>query len=244
MFSKRNNRFGSTKRTVSDDWIAALPRDKAHLFDVVVRSWESSYAMASVSLNEAFSLRSRGELVGARLQVAVSADLLARAAVVLVEACQSISNRGRHISNVPQVLPLNTEFFKGQTAQSAASWNEFLHRVLFADRSRFFQKLRILSETLESLGGEFYAEADDLSGARSVHPSDSWKALEGHHYDFNTCLRESEVLLKCFLRALPTEQLEAFGAELDVVPSPEKMKKIRMAGPRLNPQHRHSPATA
>jgi hypothetical protein len=242
VFSKRNSsRF--TKRSVSDDWISSLPRDQAHLFDVVVRNWESSYAMASVSLNEAFSLRLRGELVGARFQVAISADLLARAAVILVGACQSISNRGRHISNVPRVLPLNTEFFKGQTAQSAASWNEFLHRVLFADRSRFFQKLRILSETLESLVGEFYAEADDLSGAQSVHPDRSWKALEGHHYDFNTCLREAEVLLKCFLRALPAEQLEAFGAELNVAPSPERMKKIRTAGQRL-PQHRHSSAIA
>ncbi len=244
MFSKRNNPSRSTKRSVSDDWIAALPRDKAHLFDVVVRGWESSYAMASVSLNEAFSLRLRGELVGARGQVAISADLLARAAVVLVEACQSISNRGRHISNVPQVLPLNTEFFKGQTAQSAASWNEFLHRVLFADRSRFFQKVRILCETLESLVGEFYVEADDLSGAQSVHPDASWKALEGHHYDFNTCLREAEVLLKCFLRALPAEQVESFGAELNVAPSPEKVRRIRTAGLRFNPQHRHSSAPA
>jgi hypothetical protein len=243
VFSKRNS-SGFTKRSVSDDWISSLPRDKAHLFDVVVRNWESSYAMASVSLNEAFSLRLRGELVGARFQVAISADLLARAAVILVGACQSISNRGRHISNVPQVLPLNTEFFKGQTAQSAASWNEFLHRVLFADRSRFFQKLRILSETLENLVGEFYAEADDLSGAQSIHPDQSWKALEGHHYDFNTCLREAEVLLKCFLRALPTEQVEAFGMELNVTPAPEKMERLRSIGQRLHPQHRHSSATA
>lgn len=242
MFFKRNSRF--TKRSVSDDWVSALPRDKAHLFDVVVRNWESSYAMASVSLNEAFALRLRGELVGARFQVAVSADLLARAAVILVGACQSISNRGRHIANVPRVLPLNTDFFKGQTAQSAASWNEFLHRVLFADRSRFFQKLRILSETLESLVGEFYAEADDLSGAQSVHPDRSWLALEGHHYDFNTCLREAEVLLKCFLRALPAEQMEAFSEELNVAPSLEKMKRIRAASQRFQPQHRHSSATA
>ena len=228
---------------MSDDWIASLPREKAQLFDVVVRRWESSYAMASISLNDAFSLRCRGELVGARQQVAVSAELLARIAATLIDACQSISSRGRRIANVPQVRPLNTEFFKGQTAQSAASWNELLHYILFAGRSRFFQKLRILSETLESLVVEFHAQADELSGARSIHPHDAWESLKSHHYDFNTCLREAEILLKSFLRALPIEQIPAFACELDVVASPEKLDKIRSIRARLTPPHKQRFAT-
>ena len=197
--------------------------------------------MVSISLNEAISLRSRGELVGARLQVAVSAELLARIAAVLIGACQSISNRGRHLSTIPQVQPLNTEFFRGQTAQSAASRNEILHRVLFADRSRFFQKIRILSETLELLLDEFRAESDELSDALSIHPNDTWKKLESHHYDFNTCLREAEVLLKSFLRALPAEQIAAFADELDVTP-PAKAKKPAAARQRLAPLPKHRSA--
>jgi hypothetical protein len=239
VFLGRKKNPHSTKRSVSDEWIAALPREKGQLFDAVVRRWECSYAMVSISLNEAFSLRSRGELIGARQQVAVSDELLARIAVVLIEGCQSISNRGRHISNVPQVLPLNTEFFKGQTAQSAASWNEFLHHVLFADRSRFFQKLRILSETLEMIVSEFHGEVEELSDGLSLHPNESWLSLESFHYDFNTCLRETEILLKSFLRALPLEQVSAFGEEIDVTPSPEKVERFRVASPRFSPPLRH-----
>ena len=209
-----------------------MPRDKSQLFDKVVHRWESSYAMASVSLNDALTLRSRGELVAARMQVAISAQLMERIAQLLIGTCCSISDRGRHISDVPQVLPLNTEYFRGQTAQSAASWNEFLHHVLFADRSRFFQKLRILSETLESLVREFAADIDDLSAAQSVHPNDCWKLLEIHHYDFNTCLREAEVLLKSFLRVLPPEQVGAFAEEMEVTAAGEKPRKT--ARPRLN----------
>jgi hypothetical protein len=243
VFSKRKQTSHSSRRTVSDDWIAALPREKGQLFDQIVRRWESSYAMVSISLNEAFSLRSRGELIGARQQVNVSDELLARAAVVLISSCQSISTRGRHINSVPRVLPLNTEFFKGQTAQSAASWNEFLHRVLFADRSRFFQKLRILSETLENLVGEFHAVAEELSSALAIHPNDSWETLESSHYDFNTCLREAEVLLKSFLRALPMEQLVTFAEEMDVTASPEKLQRLRNPTPRQTPQHKQRSAT-
>jgi hypothetical protein len=43
--------------------------------------------------------------------------------------------------------------------------------------------------------------------------------LECLHYDFNTCLRESEILLKCFLGALPASQLMQFEQTL-LIPVP------------------------
>jgi hypothetical protein len=165
-------------------------------------------------------------LVRARQQVSVSADLLARLSASLVGACGVLSGRGRHISNVPNVAPLNTDNFRGETAQTAASWNEFLHRVLFASRSRYFQKLRILSETLENVAREYNDAAEDVTAGVSVKPGDSWDKLECLHYDFTTCLREAEVLVKSFLRVLPGEQIGAFASELDAVPVPEKRKTV------------------
>jgi hypothetical protein len=178
--------------------------------------------MTSVSLDDGFSLRARGELVRARQQVSISADLLSRLAASLVGACAVLSDRGRHISNLPNVAPLDAENFRGETAQTAASWNEFLHRVLFASRSRYFQKLRILSETLQKLTTEYNDAAQDIAAASAVKPGDSWEKLECLQYDFTTCLREAEVLVKSFLRVLPGEQLAAFASELDAVPAPER----------------------
>ena len=118
--------------------------------------------------------------------------------------------------------PLNTENFRGETAQTAASWNEFLHRVLFASRSRYFQKLRILGETVQKLGVEYNEAAEDVAAGISVQPVDCWDKLECLHYDFTTCLREAEVLVKSFVRVLPGEQLSAFASELDAMPVPQK----------------------
>jgi hypothetical protein len=182
--------------------------------------------MTSVSLDDAFSLRARGELVRARQQVSMSAELLSRLAAALLLACGVLSDRGRHISNVPNVAPLNAENFRGETAQTAASWNEFLHRVLFASRSRYFQKLRILSETVQNLTREYAEAADDIAAGISIQPGDSWDKLECLHYDFTTCLREAEILVKSFLRALPGEQVTAFASELDAVPVPERRPTI------------------
>jgi hypothetical protein len=207
----------------------ALPREKNYVFDIAVRQWECSYAMMSVALDDALSLRARGELVCARQQVRVAADLLGRLADALLGFCDAVGKRARQIEKVPVVEPMRTEFFRGDIAQSAASWNAVLHRLLFGERQRFVQKLRVLSETVENLDREFASTADELAKGISVQPSDGWKMLDCLHYDFNTCLRETEVVLKSFLRALPSDQLPAFAAELEAPVPAKRVRRVRTA---------------
>jgi hypothetical protein len=194
------------------------------VFDATVARWECIYAMMSIALDDALALRSSGRLICARQQVSVVSDLLSRLSEILVSFCTTLSNRGRHIGNLPAVEPLNSEFFRGDTAQSAASWNAILHQVLFGERSRFFHKVRILSGTLEQLESEFTELAGDVYASVPPDHADSWRTLECLHYDFNTCLREAEVVLKSFLFALPASQLSAFAAELE---NPPATKRVR-----------------
>jgi len=233
LFYKRKRGPVPSRRAVPEDWLAALPRDKSQIFDGVVRQWECSYAMMSVALDDALTLRLRGELVCARQQVQITANLVARFAGSLIAACTSIAEAGRHVSDLPVVEPLKTQFFRGDTAQSAASWNGLLHHVLFGDRLRFFHKLRILSSTVERLDGEFDRAAADLADGVSEQPGVCWAALDSVHYDLNTCLREAEVVLKAFLRALPTEQSAAFSAIMTTPPSarrvPERQRLTRVS---------------
>lgn len=204
--------------------MTALPRDKQQVFDTVVARWECIYAMMSIALDDAIALRLRGQLVCACQQVSVSADLFGRLADSLVSFCATLTNRGRHIASLPVVEPLKTEFFRGDTGQSAASWNSILHHVLFGERSRFFHKLSILSTTLEQLNSEFSETAADIASGLSTEPSASWRTLECQHYDFNTCFREAEVVLKSFLHAIPARHLASFAAELDNPPATKLLR--------------------
>jgi hypothetical protein len=212
------------QRRVLDDWVAVLPREKGQLYQVVVRRWECAYAMMSVALDEALSLRASGELVCARQQVSIASGLLGRLTPSLISLCDTLSARGRQVAKFPVVEPMNAEFFRGNTGQSAASWNGILHHVLFSSRSRFFHKLRILSQTLTLLEGEFEEAASEISKGLSVQPGDCWQRLDTLHYDFNTCLRESEVVLKSFLRMLPEDQLPALARDLDAPPLPKQLR--------------------
>jgi hypothetical protein len=222
---RRKRTTASGRRSVVQDWIAPLAREKSQLFDSIVRRWESGYAMMSVALDDAFCLRTRGNLVNARMQVYVAAGLLSRLGGVLTGACQVISDRARHSPDLPAVEPLKTEFFRGETAQSAASWNAVLHHILFGDRPRFFQKVRILRDTVERLVEEFQRSSADLMEGVSADPGSPWDSLDSLHYDINTCLRESEVVLKGFLHALPNDQLSAFAEAID---DPPASKRLRM----------------
>jgi hypothetical protein len=186
--------------------------------------------MMSVALDDALSLRSRGELVCARQQVAVAADLLESLASSLTAFCGTVQRRGRLLSELPAVKPLNSTFFRGNTARGAASWNEIIHHVLFRGRSRFLHKLRILSEMLQALDREFREASGDIARGMDTQPIASWLKLDDLHYDFNTCLREIEVVLKSFLRAVPADQLPVLARELDAVPA----SKLRRLKPRLS----------
>jgi len=217
MFSRRS-KFQSAHRNVCEDWITALPREKARTFEALVRQWECTYAMMSIALDDAVSFRARGELVCARQQVSIAAELLERLGGALNFLCETLTTRARRLRDLPCVEPLNTNFFRGNTGRSAASWNSILHHILFGHRSRFFHKLRILSETVDHLSGEFREAAGDIAKGLATQPSDCWERLECLHYDFNTCLRETEVVLKSFLRILPSEQLAGLSTELDVAP--------------------------
>lgn len=216
VFSRRMRRSVSNyvRRSVTDDWIRGLPHDKRQIFDSIVHRWECSFAMMSVALDDALSMRARGQIVCARQQVSVSAVLLSRLSDSLVAFCELIASRGRYIRQVPPVEPLNVEFFRGNTAQSAATWNGILHFVVFGERSRFVHKLKILAETVTQLEREFDKAARDIA-AETVVPPKCWATLDHLHYDFTTCLREAEVVFKSFLRALPTEQLAALAGEIE-----------------------------
>ena len=212
--------MGFVRKSVHEDWIAWLPVDKRRVFEEVTRHLEDAYAMLSVSLNDALSFREQGELARARENIAVSAGLVSRLADPLLSACQILETRGSHLSSTPSVAPLNPANFRTQIARNTAGWDQLLHHILFASRSRYSHKLHALQFTISSLAEEFVTAAEELESGMQTRPDQCWLNLDSLHYDLNTCLREALVILKSFLRALPEGALPAVQGELDSLTSP------------------------
>ncbi len=214
-------------RSVAEDWLAWMPAEKDGLFEATVAEFEAGYVMLSVALNESLAMKATGSLIQAREQAGVAASLCDRLAARLLAVIRALEDHGRHFGTLPNVAPLDVKFFRGMTAQHLARKNSLLSKVLLSARSKFFHKLQGLMETLEELRGEFCAAADELSEGFSIHPESQWRELDVLHFDLNTCLRETIVVLKSFLCALPNEEVQ---------PLSQKLQPVVPAFPALRPR--------
>ncbi|HET7107324.1 MAG TPA: hypothetical protein VFI38_10985 [Candidatus Acidoferrum sp.] len=183
-----------------------------------LRGLETSYAMFSVNLDEAIGLRRDGRFGKAHQVLSVTPALCKRLADPLQMLLRAMLGHAKHFRVIPNLSPLDPENFQQAKSRRAASFNGICSRIFLSQRSQFLHKISTLLEMVENLNEAFSKAAGELSDPASVYPEREWELLDASHYDLNTCLRESIVLLKCFLLALPDEQLMEFNATLQGAP--------------------------
>jgi hypothetical protein len=121
-----------------------------------------------------------------------------------------MGEHAKHYGTVPNAAPLDSANFRGQLEQRSAKLNSLLSRVLLSQRAQFLYKIHVLEEMVEGLQQTFRSTAEELMSGVSIAPGSHWRALDAAHFDLNTCLRETIVILKSFFVALPDDEIEAF----------------------------------
>ena len=227
--------------SVKDDWRAGLPKEKAQVFHEYVHELETIYCMLSVSLDEAIELRQLG-LPGKSLQaVGITSELCKLLTQALVGLLRALSEHAKHYGTIPNAAPLDPANFQGQRGQRSARMSSLLNRVLLSHRLQFLHKVSTLEEMVDDLGKDFRNAADDLAQGISLNPKKIWAELDAGHYDLNTCLRESIVVFKSFLIALPDGQVGAFE---DTVLQQSGPREAGLASPQRMIRHRRMTAIA
>lgn len=228
-------------KSVKDDWRAWLPNEKAQVYEEQVRELESSYAMLSISLDEALELRQMGQLVKSRQAVGMTSALCRLLTQVLGGLLRALSEHAKHYGIIPNAAPLDPDNFQSSRSQRSARMNNLLNHVLFTQRLQFLHKVSTLEEMVEDLGNDYRYAADDLAEGFGVNPKKRWDEVDSDHYDLNTCLRESIVVFKSFLVALPESQIEALQRTIrQQIQSPHP----RDTAPHRVIRHRRMPAIA
>jgi hypothetical protein len=185
-----------------------------------LRGLETSYAMFSVNLDEAIGLRRHGRFDKAHQNLSVTPALCKRLADPLLTLLRAMLVHAKHFRVIPNLTPLDPENFQQAKSRRAASFNGICSRIFLSQRSQFLHKISTLLELVENLNESFLEAAEELNDPSAMQPEREWDLLDASHYDLNTCLRESIVLLKCFLLALPDEQLLEFNGALHGTPIP------------------------
>jgi hypothetical protein len=185
---------------------------------------ETSYSMFSVALDEAIGLR-RGEHIQMAHQVlAVAPALCDKLTTSLIALLRSMTLHARHFGTAPSLASLDPSNFQQCRSQRVARFNGVFSHVLLTRRSQFLYKISTLMELTEELGTSFNDAVEVIGDVSPSQWGRYWDMLDASHYDLNTCLRESVVLLKCFLLALPDKQLAEFQGTLL-----EQTQSVRLA---------------
>ena len=212
--------------SVEEDWLKWLPQEQEKLFRLHVQELEPHYAMMSVSLNEALELRHE-QNTGKSLQaVRFSSELCLLLAGSLSGLLRALYEHAKHYGTIPNAAPLDPTNFQGQKSQKSARLSNLFSHVLLSHRLQFLHKVNILVEMVEDLAEDYLLCAADLYDEAAVDPGKTWELVDAYHYDLNTCLRETIVLLKSFLIVLPGSQIGAFQQSI-----------LEQAKSRLNRMH-------
>jgi hypothetical protein len=200
--------------SVSQDWRKPLSSEKTRAYLEYLRTLETTYAMFSVNLDESFGMRRRGRIAMAHEVLTVAPELCRRMTVPLHSLLSAMLQHAKHFGTTPNILPLDSENFQNPKSQRAARRSDLFSKILLTRRSQFVHKMSVLSDLVLELQASFSEIIEELYRDESLHPEREWELLDSVHYDINTCLRQTVVLFKSFLHALPEEQLDQFEANL------------------------------
>ncbi len=206
-----SSRLNQVRRgSVSQDWRKPLGETKSHIYEDNVKALETVYTMFSVALDEAIGMRRVGRSEHAQQVLGIASALCSRLAWPLKCLLECMTQHARHFGITPNMAPLNPGHFQSARSQRLARFNELFSRVLLTKRSQFVSKISTLKDLMEVLGDNFVSVAENLCEDVSIQPDKDWDVLDAVHYDVNTCLRETVVLYKSFLHALPESHLKSF----------------------------------
>lgn len=196
--------------SVKEDWRAWLPEEKSIVFKKYVKQLETSYVMFSVSLDEALALRQAGYPAKAYQAISVTPALSSLLSIPLSALLRAVSEHAKHYGVVPNAAPFDSDNFQSVRGQRSTYLSNILSRILLTSRAQFLHKIGTLEELVEDLCRDFSCAVEELVEATSLDPGPLWQMADTSHYDLNTCLRESIVVLKSFLLAIPDAQLPIF----------------------------------
>jgi hypothetical protein len=197
--------------SVEVDWFGELPAAHLHAFRAYEKEIETSYLILSVMLDEAISLRYSGSLTDSFRVLILVSTLCGRLTILLEDILGPLAAHSKAHGTIPSVAAFSPADFKSARGQRRALKSLLLHQALGSQQAQFHSKIHALRGMIAHIGNNFRTAADDLASREAItYTTRLWASLEAGHFDLNTCLRESVISLKCFLRVLPDDQLRLF----------------------------------
>ena len=216
--------------SVQQDWRAILPLAKGMSFSNHIEELENAFMMFSVALDESIAMNQSGGGESARDGISLVGELCARLTLRISAVLHAMRQFSRHFGIVPNLALLEVSNFQSEQGQRVARHSNLVGHVLLSERSQFLNKVNTLEEIVDVLGDEVIDISVQLSGVQSLQVPQLWRTLDLSYFDLNTCLRETDILLKSFLFVLPDDQLAMFDFTVSGLARARRLKSYSNPG--------------
>lgn len=195
------------ERAVHRDWELLLTPKGERLYQAVEKRVQSELALASFSLDEAFSVRALGSAHEARQLLDAGYRVIERFAPSMLKLLGAMATFSRMVSAMSPVAPLRPADFRLAQIVSLAYLNRVLHQFLVSTGERFRLRVYILGRSF-ALASRFLLDSIGRIVARHPKAEQDWEQIDAIRHDFETLSDESLVSLKVLLTSLAAEGRE------------------------------------
>jgi hypothetical protein len=215
--------------SVEVDWAGCLPAAQSNLFQSHSNELEVSFGMFSVSLDEAVGLHKSGYVAKSFEVLPLVSSLCERLTRHLQDMLGAVEAHVKKYGTTPSVAGLRPADYRSRRGLRGAL-ADMLSNGTRSQKARFIGKVHEVSLMVGDIGWSVCAIAQDLAVDGMILPSEAqWLEMSNGYFDLNTCLRESLVMLKCFLRVLPDDEVIRFAASVrdqKKIPSTAGLRRI------------------
>lgn len=208
LFGRRN------ERSVRRDWQLLLtPRGK-NVYQTIEGRVESEMALAQLTYDEAFSVRSLGSVDEAKHLLDVGYKVIERFSPNMLDLLATMARFSRMVSAMAPVTPLRPKDFRLTELASLAYLNGLVHQFLVSTTERFRLRIYILGQSF-GLATRSLLRSTERIVADEPEAEKEWEQVDAIRQDFDTLTRDSLDTLKVLLTSLAAEKRDDVLGELE-----------------------------
>jgi hypothetical protein len=192
LFGRRN------ERAVRRDWELLLTPKGEKLYHTIHSRVSSEMQLASMTYDEAFSVRALGSVEEAKHLLDVGYKVIEKFSPNMLRLLAAMSTFSRMVSAMAPVKPLRPQGFRLAQLASLAYLNQLLHSFLVTTAERYRLRVYILGRSF-GLASRFLLASTRRIASNEPDADKEWEQIGFIREDFQTLTEESLESLRVLL---------------------------------------------
>jgi hypothetical protein len=192
------------EKKVRRDWELLLTPKGEQLYRTIETRVTSEMQLATITYDEAFSVRELGSIEEAKHLLDVGYKVIEKFSPSMLRLLAAMSTFSRMVSAMAPVKPLRPQGFRVAQIASLAYLNQLLHNFVVTTAERYRLRVYILGRSF-GLATRFLLSSTRRIAEGQPNSEKEWEQIQFVREDFQTLTEESLESLRVLLTSLTAE---------------------------------------